>query len=125
MFKVKSQVEGVSARDLILRDYKPFNMHDNNVGIGQLEVVDLSIFDNMKKDLLEDLEALRIENNLHTACLILTDIMKEGSEVLVTSKDTSVFEKAFDIKLENSSVWMQGCLSRKKQIIPFLEPAFK
>ena len=125
MFKVKSQVEGVSSRDLILRDYKPFNMHENQVGIGQLEVVDLSIFDNLKDDLQEDLEKLRVENNLHTACLILTDIMKEGSEILVASEDASIFEKAFDIKLENKTVWMQGCLSRKKQIIPFLEPAFK
>jgi len=125
MFKVKSQMDGVPVRDLILRDYKPFDMHGTAVGIGQLEVVDLGVFDAMKEDFQADLEKLRIENNLHTACLILTDIMKEGSEILVASKDSSIFEKAFDITLENKKVWLDGCLSRKKQIIPFLEPAFK
>lgn len=124
MFKVKSAVEGVPVRDLILRDYKPFDMHGNAVGIGQLEVIDLAIFDSIKDELQADLDKLREENNLHTACLILTDIMKEGSEVLVSSTDTAVFEKAFDVKLENGKVWLDGCLSRKKQIIPFLEPAF-
>ena len=124
MFKVKSAVDGVPVRELILRDYKPFDMHGNAVGIGQLEVVDLSIFDKIKDELQADLDKLREENNLHTACLILTDIMKEGSEVLVSSADTAVFEKAFDVKLENGKVWLDGCLSRKKQIIPFLEPAF-
>lgn len=124
MFKVKSQVEGVSARDLILRDYKPFDMHGSKVGVGQLEVVDLAIFDNVKADLQADLDALREEEGLHTACLLLTDIMKEGSEVLVSSTDSSVFEKAFDKTLDNGKVWLDGCLSRKKQIIPFLEPAF-
>jgi len=124
MFTVKSAVDGVPARDLILRDYKPFDMHGNDVGIGQLEVIDLAIFDDIKAELQTDLDALREENGLHTACLILTDIMKEGSEILVSSSDTSIFEKAFDVKLEDGKVWLDGCLSRKKQIIPFLQPAF-
>lgn len=124
MFKVKSQVDGVPARDLILRDYKPFDMHGNQVGIGQLEVVDLAIFDEIKDDLEADLEDFRVEHNLHTACLLLTDIMKEGSEVIVASLDNSIFENAFDVQLEDGKVWLDGCLSRKKQIIPFLEPAF-
>ncbi len=125
MFKVKSQVQGVSSRDLILRDYKPFDMFGSAVGIAQLEVVDLSLFDDVKEGLLKELEAFRVENHLHTACLLLTDIIKEGSEVLVSSSNIEVFEKAFEVKLENNKVWLQGCLSRKKQIIPFLEPAFK
>ncbi len=124
MFKVKSQVEGVSARNLILRDYKPFDMHGTKVGIGQLEVVDLAIFDDIKDDLESDLEDLRVEHNLHTACLLLTDIIKEGSEVIVASADNSIFESAFDVQLVDGKVWLDGCLSRKKQIIPFLEPAF-
>ena len=124
MFKVKSAVEGVPVRDLILRDYKPFDMHGSAVGIGQLEVIDLSIFDSIKDDLESDLEELRAEKNLHTACLILTDIMKEGSEILVASVDNSIFENAFGIELVDGKVWLDGCLSRKKQIIPFLEPAF-
>ncbi len=124
MFKVKSAVDGVPVRELILRDYKPFDMHGSAVGIGQLEVIDLALFDNIKSDLQKDLDKLREENSLHTACLLLTDIMKEGSEVLVSSEDSSVFEKAFDVKLEDGKVWLDGCLSRKKQVIPFLEPAF-
>ncbi|QKF81548.1 manganese-dependent inorganic pyrophosphatase [Halarcobacter ebronensis] len=124
MFKVKSAVEGVPAKELILRDYKPFDMHGKKVGIGQLEVIDLAIFDSVKADLQAELEKMREDENLHTACVLLTDIMKEGSEVLVSSQDASIFEKAFNCKLVDGKVWIDGCLSRKKQIIPFLEPAF-
>ncbi len=124
MFKVKSAVDGVPANELILRDYKPFDMHGSKVGIGQLEVIDLALFDNVKTDLQTELDNLRQKEGLHTAALLLTDIMKEGSEVLVSSENTSIFEKAFDCKLEDGKVWIDGCLSRKKQIIPFLEPAF-
>jgi len=124
MFKVKSAVDGTPIRELVLRDYKNFDMHGNKVGIGQLEVIDGSVFDKIKDELQSDLDSLRSEEGLHTACLLLTDIMKEGSEVLVSSNDTAIFEKAFETTLADNKVWMDGCLSRKKQIIPFLEPAF-
>ena len=124
MFKVKSEVEGTPIRELVMRDYKNFDMHGSKVGVGQLEVVDGSVFDKIKDELMEDIKKVKDEQNLHTVALLLTDIMKEGSEILVTSDDTSIFEKAFNCKLENGKVWLDGCLSRKKQIIPFLEPAF-
>ena len=124
MFKVKSEVEGTPIRELVMRDYKNFDMHGQKVGVGQLEVVDGSVFDKIKDDLMEDIKKVKDEQNLHTVALLLTDIMKEGSEVLVVSNDTSIFEKAFNCKLEDGKVWLDGCLSRKKQIIPFLEPAF-
>lgn len=124
MFKVKSEVEGTPVRDLVMRDYKNFDMHGFKVGVGQLEVVDGSVFDKIKDDLMADIKKVKDEQNLHTVALLLTDIMKEGSEVLVVSNNTSIFEKAFNCKLEDGKVWLDGCLSRKKQIIPFLEPAF-
>lgn len=124
MFKVKSAVEGVSPRELVMRDYKEFNMHGTKVGIGQLEVIDLSIFDNVKEDLLEDIKKLKQEQNLDSVLLLLTDIMAMGSEILVVSNSSDKIEKAFDIKIENERFWLKGCLSRKKQVVPFLEPVF-
>ncbi|MEA2049524.1 MAG: manganese-dependent inorganic pyrophosphatase [Campylobacterota bacterium] len=125
MFKVKSAVDGTPTRDLVMRDYKQFDMNGAKVGIGQLEVVDLSIFDDIKNDLLEDIQKLKEENQLDTVMLLLTDIIAMGSEVLVSSSSTSKIEKAFDIKVENDKFYLKGCLSRKKQVVPFLEPAFK
>jgi len=125
MFKVKSQVDGVPLRELVKRDFKNFDMHGNKVGIGQLEVVNLSIFDKIKDDLITDIEALRVEEDCDTVLLLLTDIMEVGSQILVATKSKDIVEKAWNIKIENNQFWLKGCLSRKKQIVPFLEPAFK
>ncbi|GAB2990292.1 manganese-dependent inorganic pyrophosphatase [Psychrosphaera aestuarii] len=124
MFKVKSDVEGTPARDLVLRDFKDFNMKGQLVGIGQLEVIDLAMLDEMKDDLHADLQALKEEGNRHSVILLLTDIMKEGSELLVVSDDPSVIEKAFDVTLVNNRVWIDGVLSRKKQVVPPLQDSF-
>ncbi len=125
MFKIKSEVEGTSIRNLVMRDFKDFNMSGTKVGIGQLEVVDLSVFDSMKDDLIKDLEALKVEGDRHSVMLLLTDIMKEGSELLISSNDISKIETAFDKKSTEDKMWLDGVLSRKKQIVPFLEKVFK
>ena len=57
--------------------------------------------------------------------LLLTDIMKEGSEMLIVSDDPAVVEKAFGVKADGSSVWLPGVMSRKKQVVPNFEKAFK
>lgn len=125
MFRVKSAVDGASARELTTRDYKDFEMSGKKIGVGQLEVVDLSVFDDKKEMLFEDLKALKEEGGRHTTMLLLTDIIKEGSQILVVSDDATLVESAFDINLENAQAWLPKVLSRKKQVIPFLEKSFK
>ena len=124
MFKVKSAVEGASMRDLVFRDYKDFDMGGKKVGIGQLEVVDLSILNPVKDGLYAEIAKVKGEGR-HSVFLLLTDIMKEGSEMLIVSDDPSVVEKAFGVKAEGKSVWLNGVMSRKKQVVPNFEKAFK
>ena len=124
MFKVKSAVEGTSMKDLVFRDYKDFDMGGNKVGIGQLEVVDLSILEPVKAGLQAEIARVKAEGR-HSVFLLLTDIMKEGSEMLIVSDDPSVVEKAFGVKAEGESVWLPGVMSRKKQVVPNFEKAFK
>lgn len=121
MFKVKSAVEGTPIRDLVLRDFKDFDMNGKLVGIGQLEVIDLAIFDEMKADLEADIAALKAEGNRHSVMLLLTDIMKEGSEVLVASDNDDLTEKAYGKATVEGKVWLDGVLSRKKQVVPPLQ----
>ncbi|MBU2521631.1 MAG: manganese-dependent inorganic pyrophosphatase [Proteobacteria bacterium] len=124
MFKVKSAVEGTPVRELVLRDYKDFDMSGKKVGIGQLEVVDLSILDSVKPALAKDIKALKAEGSRHSVFLLLTDIMKEGSEMLIASDDESVVKKAFGVAPEGGKVWLDGVMSRKKQVVPNFEKAF-
>jgi len=124
MFIVKSDVLGATPRELVTRDFKDFNMGGNTIGVGQLEVVDLSVFDKMKADLMEDMKKMKEEGGRHSVLLLLTDIMQEGSQLLVVSDEPEKIENAFGVTLEDGEVWLKGVMSRKKQIIPFLEKQF-
>jgi len=124
MFIVKSDVLSATKRELVLRDFKDFNMGDNKIGVGQLEVVDLSVFDSMKDELFDEMQNLKEEGDRDSILLMLTDIMQEGTQLLVLSDEPSKIEEAFGVKLENNQVWLPKVMSRKKQIIPFLEKMF-
>lgn len=124
MFKVKSAVDGASANELVFRDYKDFDMSGNKVGIGQLEVVDLSMLDAHKEALQAEIEKVKADGR-HSVFLLLTDIMKEGSEMLIASDDPSVVEKAFGVATKGEPVYLDGVMSRKKQVAPNFIKAFE
>ena len=124
MFIVKSATDGASARDLNTRDYKAFEMNGAKVGVNQLEMIDISALDDRKSEIYKDMQVMKKEEGLHTMLVLLTDIMKEGSQLLVVSDDVSKVEAAFKCKLEDNQIWLDGVLSRKKQVIPFLQPQF-
>ena len=125
MFMIKSAVDGTPIRELVMRDFKEFDMSGTKVGIGQLEVVDLNVFDKIKDELLADLTLLKNEIKADSILLLLTDIMREGSEILVSSDSLTKIESAFGIKTIDSKVWVDGVLSRKKQVVPPLEKSFR
>jgi len=123
MLKAKSAVDGVPIKDLIFRDYKDFDMGGKKVGICQLELATLDQVAPMRADLVKGLEAVKAEGR-HSIIMMLTDVVKEGSELLVLSDEPGIIEKAFNGKLSNNTMWVDGMMSRKKQTVPPLQKAF-
>ena len=124
MFKVKSALEGATMDELLHRDYKDFNMNGHKLGIGQLEVVDLSMLEPYRKGLQEEMAKVKADGR-EGVFLLLTDIMKEGSDMLMVTDDESIGEKAFGKKPADKHVWLDGVMSRKKQVVPNFEKAYK
>ncbi len=123
MLKAKSAVDGVPAKDLLFRDYKDFDMKGNKVGVGQLELATLDQVADVREELMKAMAEVKADGR-HTVLLMLTDVVKEGTDLVVLSDDPALIEKAFDGKLENASMWIDGMMSRKKQTVPNLQVAF-
>ncbi|WP_202318845.1 manganese-dependent inorganic pyrophosphatase [Archaeoglobus neptunius] len=119
-----SAVDDLSAREIIMRDYKDFDMAGKKVGVGQIELVDLSLIESRVDEIYAELQKMKEEGGYAAIFLMLTDIMKEGTELLAVTDHPEVVEKAFGKKLEGKSVWLDGVMSRKKQVVPPLEKAF-
>jgi manganese-dependent inorganic pyrophosphatase len=123
MLKAKSAVDGVPIKDLLFRDYKDFDMKGSKVGVGQLELATLDQVAPMRDDLYKEMQRVKAEGR-HSVLLMLTDVVKEGTDLMVVSDDPAIIEKAFNSKLSGNSMWIDGMMSRKKQTVPNLQKAF-
>ncbi len=95
-------------------------MNGVKISISQINTVDIQGVLEKKKD-FEDI--MNINNEIHDyslSILIITDIIKSGSYFLAIGDKQNLLEKAFDVKLENNIVWLNGIISRKKQVVPVL-----
>jgi manganese-dependent inorganic pyrophosphatase len=123
MLKAKSSVDGVPIKDLMFRDYKDFDMKGNKVGIGQIELATLDQVAGIRDDLYKALQAHKADGR-HSVLFMLTDVIKEGTDLMVVSDDPALIENAFGAKIEGQSMWVNGMMSRKKQTVPPLQKAF-
>jgi len=123
MLKAKSSVAGVPIKDLIFRDYKDFDMKGNKVGIGQIELATLDQVADIRNDLYKAVQEVKAEGR-HSVLFMLTDVVKEGTDLMVASDDPALIEKTFNSKMEGNSMWVDGMMSRKKQTVPPLQKAF-
>ncbi len=124
MFKAKSALSEKSARDLIYNDYKVYEFAGKRVLIDQLEVVDGEEVLSRKDEIMEEMKKVKEEEGFFAVLVLVTDIMKEGSTALLVADDVEPFEKAFNVKFENGQAWLEGVMSRKKQVVPPLETVF-
>jgi manganese-dependent inorganic pyrophosphatase len=124
IFKVRGEVSAMSDEDIVKNDYKDFEFGSAKFGIGQIETVDLGDFSAREDSLLAGLEKIRTEGAYHSVILFITDIIKEGSLFLVSTSDQDAVEKALGKSLENGRVYINGILSRKKQVVPMMTEVF-
>lgn len=104
--------------NLINSDMKEYSSEDLVFAVAQLETIDLSALMERKGGMLQAMEDLCQRQNYSFMCLMLTDILEEASEILIAGQGRSLLEQAFNIPSGQTSAYVKGLLSRKKQLVP-------
>jgi manganese-dependent inorganic pyrophosphatase len=123
MFKAGTSLQGRSADELFHQDLKVFTLANMKVGVAQVSTMDLESFDTLKNDMLILMDKESLYGGYDLLIMMLTDILKGGSQMLVAGQEKEIVAKAFKVKLIDNSVYVPGVLSRKKQVIPPLTNA--
>lgn len=116
MLRVKSSITDDSAADLIKRDYKDFDFNGKKFGVGQVELVELSMIDSKLDDIKVEMEKLKNEGGYWGVIMLITDIMKEGSLVVAYTDDNEKIGKILGGEFVDNQAWIDGVMSRKKQV---------
>ncbi len=119
MFEVKSNIKNKTVREILTDDAKEYELpHGMKMYVSQIKLMKLDEFIKDKRDeILKEMESIKSEKGVDLFIFIATDLIKEGSELFVIGR-TDIFEKGMGVKLENNSVYIDGLMSRKKQVIP-------
>lgn len=118
VFKSRSDDATMPVEEIVTNDSKEFLTDDGKVLICQHETVTLEALLAREEEIREYMRDLIRHNDYKFVLTLITDIYKEGSQMIVEGDDNQV-DRAFGVK-SDQSVWLPGVLSRKKQIVPRL-----
>ena len=93
-------------------------MAGQSIAIAQVEVSDPSVID--VETYRQAMDSLCRSEGYDAYVFAVTDIIEEGSHIVVSGMETRIGE-ALDLDLSSGSAWAPGVMSRKKQIVPPLQ----
>lgn len=116
MFRARSAAEAFSVARAVAADLKEYHVRDAYVAVSQVETVDAgALLGEHRDELLAEMERVRSARGYTLLLLMVTDVVREGSEVLASGR-TRLAERALGVELGGGSAWLPGVLSRKKQV---------
>ncbi|MGT2908085.1 manganese-dependent inorganic pyrophosphatase [Streptococcus dentiloxodontae] len=124
MLKAGTNLASKTAEELIDIDAKTFELNGNQVRVAQVNTVDINDVLARQTEIETAINDSRSENGYSDFVLMITDILNSNSEILALGTNTDKIEKAFNFKLENNHAFLEGAVSRKKQVVPQLTESF-
>ncbi|MDO9176353.1 MAG: DHH family phosphoesterase [Actinomycetota bacterium] len=124
VFHSRAANEQFDATKVVGADAKEFRVGESSVLIAQYETVDVAPVLEHAPELRAAMDAQLTAHSYDAVVLMVTDIVREGSEVLAVGTIRPL-ERALDISFDTGSAWMPGVLSRKKQIAARLVDAVR
>lgn len=124
MLKAGTNLASKSAEELIDIDAKTFELNGNAVRVAQVNTVDIAEVLGRQAEIEAAMVAASEANGYSDFVLMITDIINSNSEILALGQNMDKVEAAFNFKLENNHAFLEGAVSRKKQVVPQLTESF-
>ncbi|MBU6389827.1 manganese-dependent inorganic pyrophosphatase [Patescibacteria group bacterium] len=123
MFAAKSDLTGLSLDDILTVDSKVIAIGEKRIRISVLETTAPAQAVVMRADLEKRMRERKVEENLDSAFFFVVDILKSEAILIVPSEtEKQMAGQAFEQPFTGETLVLPGVISRKKQILPRLEP---
>ncbi len=125
MFKVGTSLKSKTIEEIIYQDFKKFNLEYKNVGISQVFTMDINEIMNKKCDYIGLIDKITRDKDYYVFIMAVTDIVNEGSYIFYTSTKEKLISAIFKIEDVYEGIYVDKCVSRKKQIVPSIINAIR
>ncbi len=127
MFEAGEKLDGKTAEEVFLQDFKVFMCGDVRFGVAQGSYMTRKNLKAAQALLTPYLDEACSKQNVEDLYMLLTDVPKEESVVICTGRHArEMLRSGFDKEPEKDGSWvLPGVVSRKKQFIPALMTAYQ
>lgn len=125
MLKAGADVGDMTPAQIVKNDSKEFTIGEHPMLISQLSVLDTEPILAKKDEIVAEMKKLCEEKGYDMDIVILTDIIKEGSYLIFVGEPKNLIGEAFGEDASKGIMYLDGVMSRKKQVVPPLSEAVK
>ena len=117
MFKAGSTLKDKTEDEIFYTDFKNFSIDGLKIGVSQISTINPDDILQNRKNYIKILNDLVKNNDYNMVLLFVTDILKNGSYIFFNNESEELVDKCFGKDLDEGS-FLEGIVSRKKQVIP-------
>ena len=121
MLKAGTDLDDFSAEELINLDAKSLDKEGTKFVIAQVNTVSIDDVLKRQEEIEKEMKKMIEEKGLSLFVFAITDILNSNSEIIALGERTDVIEPAFGKVLENNRAFLEGVVSRKKQLLPNID----
>lgn len=121
MLKAGTDLDDFTAEQLVNLDAKNVESNGSKYVIAQVNTISIDDVLKRQNELEEAIKNEISKKGLDLFVLAITDILNSNSEIISLGNKAKVVETAFGKTLENNRMFLEGVVSRKKQLLPNIE----
>ena len=122
MLEAKSRLVGLSAREIVLADFKSYEIGGLRLGFGVAETVRPEEVLERRDQLRIAMEEIKAERRFHLMFFAVVDPLEQVTRLIVLNGDERrIAEAAYGETIEGEVMTLRGLVSRKLQLIPALQ----
>lgn len=113
-------IQGLSANDIIYRDFKAYKINDNSMAIAQVFTTDYQVFKEREEEIINELNRIATNNDYSVCALFVTNFLTNDSNILYSSNSKKILEQAYSLDSIEEGELIKNVVSRKKQMVPYI-----
>ena len=118
MFGAVATIKGRTMSEILYNDFKEYNIDGKRIAIGQINIADEQEIVEVREAFLEYMETINAINKFDLLMMCFTSADGSGSNLLFIGPLAGVVDEAFKEDIMDDLYFVDGVISRKKQIIP-------
>ena len=125
MLKAGTSLEGKTEEDILFGDFKMYEVNNKKIGVTQVSTFDINDFTKNIDTYKELINKNATNNSYDVFAFFITDILKNGSYIYYNDNAKDIIVRAFGIENIEQGTYLDGVISRKKQVIPKIMKALE